>query len=100
MFKVYILYSHSYDKTYAGQTSDLGERLIYHNEKGIGTFTSKFRPWVLIHEETFASRAEAMRREKWFKSGTGRILIKQLKADYLSGCGMESAEEADSSSGS
>lgn len=100
MYKVYILYSHLYDKTYTGQTSDLDERIVYHNETGVGTFTSKYRPWVLIHEETYTTRAEAMKREKWFKSGVGRMLIKQLKADYLVKCGMESAEEADSSSGS
>ncbi|HTL80482.1 MAG TPA: GIY-YIG nuclease family protein [Bacteroidia bacterium] len=94
-YVVYILYSESSNRTYVGQTSDLEKRLVYHNEISIGSFTSKFRPWKLIHSEKFDSRSEAMRREKWFKSGVGRDEIQKIK----NRCGVESAA-ADSSSGS
>jgi putative endonuclease len=38
----------------------------------------KYRPWKLIHTEVFDTKAEAMQREKWFKSGVGRSFIKTL----------------------
>jgi putative endonuclease len=83
MFTVYILYSPKYKKTYAGQTSDLGKRMDFHNEKSISTFTSKFRPWILLYSENFPTRIEVMKREKWFKSGVGREFIKRIKEEYL-----------------
>lgn len=100
MFTVYILYSLAYDKTYVGQTSDLTARMEYHNISAEKSFTSKYRPWKLMHAEQYSSRSEAMRKEKWFKTGAGRDEIKRIKTAFLSaGCGMESAA-ADSSSGS
>jgi|GEM_PF-6190167 len=35
MFTVYVLYSDRYDKIYIGVTSDLGGRLLSHNELGV-----------------------------------------------------------------
>ncbi|OUL60254.1 GIY-YIG nuclease family protein [Flavobacterium sp. AJR] len=38
----------------------------------------KFRPWEVIHVEFFSSKSEAMKREKYLKSGIGREFIKNL----------------------
>ena len=79
MFYVYILLSERSKKTYVGQTEDLQRRIREHNtpDHNIAKFTSKHAgPWVLIHREEFQTRGEAMKREKWFKSGVGREWIK------------------------
>lgn len=48
--------------TYVGWTTDLARRLAAHNA-GKGARTTRGRVWVLLHSESFATRAEAMRRE-------------------------------------
>jgi putative endonuclease len=37
-----------------------------------------YRPWILIYTENFETRKEAMRREKFFKSGQGREEVKGI----------------------
>ena len=78
MFWVYILFSTRIQKTYVGFTSNLELRIASHNEFGKKDWTSKHRPWTLIHSEIFDSKTEAMAREKFLKSGKGRVWIKEL----------------------
>ncbi|NHE58409.1 GIY-YIG nuclease family protein [Cyclobacterium plantarum] len=78
MFTVYALYSEKFDKIYIGFTSNLQKRLISHNELGTKGWTIAFRPWKLIHTETFKSKKEAMNREKHLKTGVGREFIRNL----------------------
>ncbi|MBI4136255.1 MAG: GIY-YIG nuclease family protein [Candidatus Vogelbacteria bacterium] len=75
MFIVYILRNSS-GKMYIGQTENLLVRLIDHNEIGRG-YTSKYRPWTLIHQEIYDTRAEAIKRECYLKTGAGRDWIKR-----------------------
>ena len=77
-FVVYILYSEKFDKNYTGFTSNLIERLKSHNELGIKGYTLKFRPWKVIHVEFFDLKSEAMKREKFLKTGSGRTFIKNF----------------------
>jgi putative endonuclease len=79
---VYILESASTGKRYIGQTDDLERRLAEHNsrEHNLCKFTSRHPgPWRLVYHETCETRSEAMRRERWLKSGVGRQWI----ADHL-----------------
>ena len=46
--------------TYVGWTTDLARRLAQHNA-GRGARTTRGRAWVLLHSESFATRAEAER---------------------------------------
>ena len=78
MFTVYALHSEKYDKIYIGYTSDLEQRLLSHNKLATKGWTSRFRPWTLIHKEEFASKAVAMKREKQLKSSRGRAYIRTL----------------------
>jgi putative endonuclease len=48
--------------TYVGWTTDLARRLAQHNT-GKGARTTKGRVWVLLHSESFETRAQAMSRE-------------------------------------
>ena len=69
--------------TYVGQTSDLARRLAQHNDPANHlSMHTKRRPgpWILLHVESFSTRADAMRREKELKSGKGRDFISHLKA--------------------
>ncbi len=74
MYFVYVL-ENPQGKIYIGQTADLPRRLVEHNETGFG-YTSKYRPWVLIHKEAFDNRSQAMKREKYLKTGAGRDWLK------------------------
>lgn len=77
-YTVYILFSENFGKHYTGYTSDLDTRIISHNEFGHG-WTAKYRPWKLIFSKSFNTKNEAMKFEKWLKSGMGRDFIKTLK---------------------
>ncbi len=80
-FYVYVLRSGSTGGKYVGHTSDLPRRIQEHNnpDHNPRKYTSRNPgPWVLIHSEVFESRAEAMRREKYLKSGAGRKLVRDM----------------------
>ena len=87
MFTVYILYSQTFEKIYIGYTSNIEERLRSHNELAKKRYTVRYRPWVLIHTETFNIKSEAMAREKALKGGQGRKWIYEvILPRYLSSC--------------
>ena len=75
MFIVYILYSEQHNKIYVGFTSNLEQRFISHNELGKKGWTIKFRPWIIVHQESFDSKSDAMKREKELKTAAGRNFI-------------------------
>jgi putative endonuclease len=77
-FVVYVLYSEQYNKTYTGFTSNLIERFKSHNLLETKGYTLKFRPWEVVYVEFYNSKTEAMKREKYLKSGVGREFIKNL----------------------
>ena len=77
MFSVYILRNEKTGRHYTGHSSNLTQRLGQHNS-GITKSTKNRGPWLLIYQEAFAIRAEAMRREKYFKSGKGREELKRI----------------------
>jgi len=78
MFYVYILVSQSTGKRYIGQTNDLERRVAEHNsiEHNHRKHTSRNQgPWKLVYHEEHPTRSEAMEREKWLKSSTGRRFL-------------------------
>ncbi|WP_379969682.1 GIY-YIG nuclease family protein [Epilithonimonas sp. UC225_85] len=77
-FVVYILYSEKFNKTYVGFTSSIIDRIKSHNFLATKGYTIKFRPWTVIHTEFFNNKKDAMEREKFLKSGQGRLLVKSL----------------------
>lgn len=76
-FWTYVLKSISFGTLYVGNSSDPDRRLIEHNE-GRSRYTKGRKPWTLIHRERYNTRAEAMRRERFLKSGQGREELKRL----------------------
>ncbi len=77
MFSVYVLRSRSSGRLYTGATSDLPARLAQHNS-GQSISTKHRGPWELVDSEDFLTLAEAMRRERFFKSGKGRGELKRI----------------------
>jgi putative endonuclease len=71
----YVLRSLKNGLLYKGSTKNIEKRLLYHNA-GESNYTSKHTPWELVIVEPFETRAEAMKREKWYKFGAGRDWIK------------------------
>ena len=85
-FWVYILQSESTGKIYIGHTSNLERRLQEHNDKHLGKqrYTRKQQgPWIMIFSEEMPSRSEAMKREKFLKSGSGREWIYHRIAPHM-----------------
>ncbi len=56
---------------YTGSCADLNRRLENHRKKTTH-FTKKGTNWRLIYSKEFATRSEAIKHEKWLKSGSGR----------------------------
>lgn len=77
MFIVYAIYNKLAKKYYIGQTECIERRLKQHNDHTFVGYTSSFQgEWILIYNESVATRSEALRREKQLKSGNGRKYIK------------------------
>ncbi len=83
MFYVYILYSITHKKTYTGFTNNIERRLKEHNLTETSGFTLRYRPWTLMNTEAFETKAEAMQREKYLKTGKGREEIKKIIENFL-----------------
>ena len=58
-------------------TEDVEKRIIEHNNKTLSFWTKRGSNWEIIYKEEFESKAEALKREKWLKSGVGRNYIKE-----------------------
>jgi putative endonuclease len=73
----YVLRSRLTGRHYTGLTRDLSQRVIQHNSDQ--SRSTKHRgPWDLVHYEHFPTLAEAVRRERFLKSGKGRDELKQI----------------------
>ena len=84
MYTVYILYSTTAGKTYVGFTADLERRILEHNTSENTSFTKSYRPWELVYTEEYETKLEAVRREKFYKSGVGRKQKQEIIEGYLS----------------
>jgi putative endonuclease len=77
-FIVYVLRSCKTGFRYIGQTNNLERRLQEH-ENG-DTKSIRFqRPFTIEYIEKHPTRLEAMRRERWLKTGVGREWLDDQK---------------------
>ncbi|MBU0707686.1 GIY-YIG nuclease family protein [Patescibacteria group bacterium] len=66
MYYLYLLKSRKDGKLYIGYTNNLNRRLKQHNSGEV--FSTKGRcPFVIIYYEAYASKKDAMKREKNLK---------------------------------
>ncbi|MCZ6593605.1 MAG: GIY-YIG nuclease family protein [Bacteroidetes bacterium] len=75
-YYVYVLKSVNFDRHYVGFTRNVVRRLRQHNS-GKTMSTKPYLPWELIFLEEIDSKEEALKREKFFKTGRGREHIKK-----------------------
>jgi putative endonuclease len=74
---VYVLKSEKDGIRYVGSGEDYLERLRRHN-KGDYRFTKGHRPWQVVYTEKYGTRPEAVRRERFLKSGQGRKFLDDI----------------------
>ncbi|HNW68879.1 MAG TPA: GIY-YIG nuclease family protein [Bacteroidales bacterium] len=83
MFYTYVIYSRKYNRYYKGHCHDINTRLKEHNA-GETQSTKPFIPWVVIYYETFATLEDSIKREKYFKTASGRRFLKKVLPAYTS----------------
>lgn len=82
MYYVYLLQSDKDGGWYIGYTSDLKRRLQEHN-RGDNVSTSYRGELVLIYYEAYLDKFDAVGRERFLKSGSGRRFLKKQLKNYL-----------------
>lgn len=79
MFYTYVLKSKKNSKLYTGHTENLERRILEHNSnKDREKFACANGPWELVFFETFDTRSDAMKYERFLKTGKGREYIKKM----------------------
>ncbi|MCL4549114.1 MAG: GIY-YIG nuclease family protein [Bacteroidetes bacterium] len=76
-YSVYIIQSQEGFR-YTGMTEDLDKRIFEHNNKILSFWTKRGTNWKVIFREEFGIKSEALKREKWLKSGIGRQYLKEV----------------------
>ena len=82
MFYNYVLLSEKDEGFYVGFAQDLKERLEKH-QTGKVKSTANRRPLKLIYYEACLHQQDAIKREKYFKSGFGRRFLKNRMESFF-----------------
>jgi len=80
MFYAYVLKSLNHDYLYKGHCQDLNSRINQHNS-GMTKSIVPYIPFKIIYFEVFDTIAEAVAREKYFKTAAGRRFLKTKVKD-------------------
>jgi len=78
MWQVYVLRSFKDGKRYVGISEGVGRRIADHNA-GRARSTRARRPFRLVYEEVYETRAEARKRELYFKTAAGRRFLTSIE---------------------
>ena len=79
MFYAYVIKSIDHNYYYKGHCEDIEKRLTQHNN-GLTKSIKPYIPFKLVYFEVFTNREDAIKREKYFKSGEGRQFLKNIIA--------------------
>ena len=74
IFYTYVLISEGDRKLYIGFTKNIVKRLDEHNN-GLVKSTEHRRPLKLVYYEACLNERDALKREKYFKSGYGQRFL-------------------------
>jgi putative endonuclease len=85
-YYVYVLLSEKDNEFYTGYTSNLNERKRYHDEGKVES-TRNRRPLKLIYWEGCLNQQDATRREKYLKSGNGKIYLRSRLSHFFNPTG-------------
>jgi putative endonuclease len=78
MYFVYILVCRESGRSYVGQTDNLLRRFQAHLEGSTRTTREKIVAPFVVYWEAHPTRSAAMRRERYFKAGSGHRVKRQL----------------------
>lgn len=78
----YVLLSDQKGRFYTGYTADLRQRLGQHKQ-GRVRWTASRQPVRLVYYEACLSHEDALRRERFLKSGKGKRFLRNRLAVYL-----------------
>jgi putative endonuclease len=85
-YYVYVLLSSKDNEMYTGYSADLRKRLKLH-ENGEVFSTKNRRPLTLIYFEGCLNQHDATRREKYLKSGNGKIYLRSRLSHFFNPTG-------------
>ena len=83
MWYFYVLESKKDSSWYKGHTNDLQRRFAEHNDGRGGTYTKKFVPFMMIYIETYIEESDALKAERFYKTGYGREMLVKKLATYV-----------------
>ncbi len=83
MVYVYVLECLEDGSWYIGFTANLRARFARHNNGSGARTTARKKSWKLIYYEAYLTKADAVGREKFLKSGSGRTYLKKQLKNYL-----------------
>ena len=83
MFYTYILRSKKDGNLYTGATNDLRKRFGQHQNNQVVS-TKGREPFELIYYEACLNQQDAFAREKYLKSGRGKLYLKKRLKRFLS----------------
>ena len=85
-YYIYVLLSEKDKMFYTGYSSNLDQRLEMHNSGKVES-TRNRRPLVLIYFEGCLNQQDATRREKYLKSGNGKIYLRNRLRQFFNPTG-------------
>lgn len=84
MYYTYVLKLDKDDSLYYGYTKDLTQRFEQHTAGTVDSTKHKL-PAKLIYYEACCTQADALKREKYFKSYRGRQFLQNRLKSYFTG---------------
>jgi putative endonuclease len=76
-YSVYILLNIPKTRTYTGVAANVNQRLKKHNDVKVPA-SRPYRPYKVIHIETYPTLKEARQKERFYKSTTGRRRLREI----------------------
>ena len=78
MHWVYILYSKKIDKFYIGSSSNVENRIAFHNSAQNRIWSKRGQPWKKVFQHEFETKKEALKAEIFIKKQKSRKFIQKL----------------------
>jgi len=63
---------------YTGLTENINIRIKQHNDKSLSFRTKRGTNWKVAYSEIYFNKSDALKREKWLKTGAGRQFVNKI----------------------
>ncbi len=82
MYYVYVLFLKKHHELYKGYTDNLKKRWSEHARELVESTRNK-GPLEIAYYEAYQNKKDAMDRERYFKTGWGRLYLKKILKNYI-----------------